>query len=255
MAGRKPEERAQLEAVNDKMRRFVQEYVKDFNATNAAIRAGYAKTNAASHGCKLLARQDIQALIQTRMAKIEKIADIDAAKVLQEAWGIATADVNSLVEFRRRCCRHCHGIDYGFQRTTQEMSRDRAEYENAKRKAIAKDAKAADFYDDFDEKGGVGYDARKAPNPDCTNCWGDGIGDAFFKPTADLPPEARALYAGVKQTKDGYQMLTIDKLGALEKLFKHLNLYKAEIAAQNNPLTELLAAIGQRGKLPIKPQE
>jgi phage terminase small subunit len=244
------------EKLTPKQQRFVDEYLTDLNATQAAIRAGYSEKTASVIASENLCKPNIAAAIEKSRQKTANKLEITRERVLQEAWGILTADVNDLVEYRRRCCRHCHGIDFGFQRTVQEMSRDRAEYENAKRKAIAKDAKAAAFYDDFDEKGGIGYDARLAPNPDCTECWGDGIGDAFFKPTADLSPAARALYAGVKQTKDGFQMLTIDKMGAMEKLFKHLNLYDAEIKAQTNPLTELLTAIAQRGgKLPIKPQE
>lgn len=244
------------EKLTPKQQRFVDEYLIDLNATQAAIRAGYSEKTAKEIGCENLSKPHIAAEIEKARQKTANKLEITRERVLAEAWGILTADVNDLVEYRRRCCRHCYGIDFGFQRTVQEMSHDRAEYENEKRKAIAKDAKAADFYDDFDEKGGIGYDGRLAPNPDCPKCWGDGIGDAFFKPTANLTPSARALYAGVKQTKDGFQMLTIDKMGAMEKLFKHLNLYEAEIKAQTNPLTELLGAIALRGgKLPIKPQE
>lgn len=241
--------------MNDLMRAFAHQYVIDCNGKNAAIRAGYKESSAAVQASKLLARKDIQAIIEQKMARIEANTEIKAETVLQHAWGIATADVNDLVEFRRRCCRHCWGIDYGYQRTTSEMSRALREYNNAKTKAIAKDANAALGYDDFDEQGGPGFDARLVPNPDCQVCWGDGVGDAFFKPTANLSPEARALYAGVKQTKDGYQMLTIDKLGALEKLFKHKNLYKAEIKEKADALGEFLASIQAKAtKLPIKPQ-
>jgi len=251
----KPETKDKIGALTDMARRFAQEYTIDFNATAAAIRAGYSEKNAPSQGCKLLGRPDILELVQKRMQRIEKSTQITSERVLQEAWGVLTADVNDLVEFRRRCCRHCYGIDFGYQRTVSEISRERAAYELDKRKAIAKDPTVADTYEDFDEKGGPGYDARKAPNPECNECWGDGVGDAFFKATANLTPAARALYAGVKQTKEGFQMLTIDKMAAMEKLFKHLNLYQKEIEAQTNPLTQLLGAIAARGgKLPIKPQ-
>jgi phage terminase small subunit len=243
-------------SMNDLMRAFAHQYVIDFNGKNAAIRAGYKESSAAVQASKLLAREDIQAIIEQKMARIEANTGIRAETVIEQTWGIATADVNDLVEFRRRCCRHCWGIDYGYQRTTSEMSRDLREYNNAKTKALAKDPNAAAGYDDFDERGGPGFDARLAPNPDCENCWGDGVGDAFFKPTASLTPAARALYAGVKQTKDGYQMLTIDKLGALEKLFKHLNLYKEENKAKVDGLAALMADIQARNsRLPIKPQE
>lgn len=248
-----PKNRQKIGVMTDLMRRFIDEYTKDFHGAAAAVRAGYSANAARVTASKILAREDAQELLRTKMAKIEQKTEISATKVLEQAWGIVTADVNDLVEFRRRCCRHCYGIDFGYQRTAQEISRERASYNIARTKAIAKEPDAALTYEDFDEQGGPGYDARKAPNPDCTNCWGDGVGDAHFKPTASLSPEARALYAGVKQTKDGYQMLTIDKNAAMEKLFKHLGLYKEDNKQKADGLTDLIAFVSARGaKLPIK---
>lgn len=249
-------EKHRIGTMTDQMRAFAMQYVIDFNGYKAAVRAGYSVKSARVQASKLLAREDIQALIEQKMATIEHNTGINAERVLAETWGIATADVNDLVEFRRSCCRHCYGIDYGYQRTVQEMSRALREYNLKKTQAIAKDPNVAATYEDFDEQGGTGYDARKAPAPDCTNCWGDGVGTAHFKDTRTLPPEARALYAGVKQTKDGYQMLTIDKMGALEKLFKHLGLYKVDHEQKADALGDFLAAVQARaGKLPIKAQE
>lgn len=247
---------AVLSKMTDQMRAFANEYCTDFNGTKAAIRAGYKASSARSQASILLAREDVQALVEEKMKRIEVRTDITAERALQEAWGIATADVNALVEFRRTCCRHCYGVDYGYQRTIQEMNRDRRAYE----KQRAKDEKKADFdplmYEEFDEKGGIGWDARKPPNPDCQECFGDGVGDAFFKDTRNLSPEALAAYAGVKQTKDGYQMLLVDKLGGLEKVFKHLGLYKADNKQKADALLDFVQGIQARGsKLPIKPQQ
>lgn len=240
--------------MTDQMRAFAAQYVVDFNGKAAAIRAGYSDKTAAAQASRMLSRLDVQELVQKKMARVEERAEINGARVLQEAWGIVTANVNDLVEFRRRCCRHCYGIDYSYQRTAAEMSRDRASYLKKKNQEIAKDPKLAAVYEDFDEQGGIGYDARKMPNQDCTNCWGDGVGDAFFKPTANLSPAARALYAGVKQTKEGYQMLLLDKNASMDKLFRHLGLYSADNQQKTDGLAELMAMVSARGggKLPIK---
>jgi phage terminase small subunit len=253
----KPGDKDKLGTLSDQMRRFAHQYTVDFSGTNAAIRAGYSEKTARVTGSRLLAREDVQEVIRQKMAVLEKNTGITAERVLTEAFGIATADVNDLVEFRRRCCRHCYGIDYGYQRAVHEMNEDRRKYEQDKRKALAKDSSAKEWYEEFDEKGGIGFDARKNPNPNCTSCFGDGVGDAHFKATANLKPEARALYGGVKQTKEGYQMLLIDKNAALEKLFKHLGLYKEDNKQkQADGLTELLAAVMKNGgKLPIKEQD
>jgi hypothetical protein len=251
----KPADKHKARTLSDQMRAFAAEYIIDWNGFKAAIRAGYAEKGAAAQASRLLAREDVQELIREKMTRVEKRAELSAERVLKEDWGIATADVNDLVEFRRRCCRHCYGIDFGYQRTVAEMSRERAAYELAKRKAIAKEPACAATYDDFDEKGGIGYDARKPPNPDCQECWGDGIGDAHFKATADLSPAARALYAGVKQTKEGYQMLLIDKNAAMNRLYRHMGLFEKDNQQTADGLTELMAAVAARGsKLPIKGQ-
>lgn len=254
MAGKTAQkgDKDKIGTLTDQMRRFVAEYPLDFNGRNAAVRAGYSPRCAAAQASKLLARDDVADLIRAGMTRREQKLDITAERVLAETWGIATADVNDLVEFRIACCRHCYGTNFGHQRTAIEMRNDRAQFEVDKRKAIAKDPDLAADYEDFDEMGGIGYDARKPPNADCERCWGKGVGEAHFKDTRDLSPAAKALYAGVKQTKDGYQMLLIDKMGALEKLFKHLNLYKAEIKEQADALGEFLAAVQSKGgKLPI----
>jgi phage terminase small subunit len=246
----KPADKHKIGALTDQMRMFASQYTVDFNGKAAAIRAGYAESSAAAQASKLLAREDVQELVRQKMAQLEKKTEIKAADVLQQAMGIVTADVNDLVEFRRRCCRHCYGIDHGYQRTVPEMSA--AKRQHLRDVAACRNQLQRDALGDFDEQGGIGYDARKPPHPDCTSCWGDGIGDAFYKPTANLSPAARALYAGVKQTKDGYQMLLVDKNPSLDKLFRHFGLYEKDNTQQADGLTSLLGAIAARGgKLPI----
>ena len=248
----KPGTKSTVGAMTDQMRAFAAQYVVDFNGKAAAIRAGYSEKTAASMASRMLARPDVQDLVQKSMARSQEKAEINGARVLQEAWGIVTADVNDLVEYRRRCCRHCYGIDYGYQRTIAEMNAARRAYDKNLR--ACKNEEQRDALGDFDEQGGIGYDGRKPPNPDCTDCWGDGVGDALFKATGNLTPAARALYAGVKQTKDGYQMLTIDKMAAMDKLFRHLGLYSADNQQKTDGLAELMALVSARGggKLPIK---
>lgn len=234
---------------------FVAEYLIDLNATQAAIRAGYSVKTAQEIGAENLSKPIIASAITKAREQRSERTEITQDRVLREAWGIATADVNDLVEFRRGCCRHCYGIDGGYQRTVPEMSRDRALYERDRMKAARKPDFDPLMHDDFDEKGGIGFDAKLPPNPDCQTCWGEGEGRAFFKDTRNLSPEARALYAGVKITKDGHQMLLIDKTAAMEKLFKHFGLYDKDNKQKSDGLADLVAAIHARNtKLQIKGQ-
>lgn len=60
--------------LNERQRLFVDEYIVDMNATQAAIRAGYSKRTARSQGQRLLTNVDIQNAIQKRMdEKTEKL--------------------------------------------------------------------------------------------------------------------------------------------------------------------------------------
>ncbi len=73
--------------LNDKQRRFVEEYVKDSNATQAAIRAGYSAKAAGAIGHRLIKKAEIRGLIDERLSKIDQASAqqciIDRSFVLQ----------------------------------------------------------------------------------------------------------------------------------------------------------------------------
>ena len=55
--------------LNEKQRRFVDEYLIDLNATQAAIRAGYSVKTANEQGSQLLAKLSIQSEISRKDRK------------------------------------------------------------------------------------------------------------------------------------------------------------------------------------------
>lgn len=61
--------------MNPKRARFVTEYLKDANATQAAIRAGYSKKTAGSQGHDLLKEPEISEAIGKRTEKAAMSAD------------------------------------------------------------------------------------------------------------------------------------------------------------------------------------
>ena len=72
---------AKQETLNDQHRQFVTEYLIDFNATQAAIRAGYSKKTAYSQGQRLLKHAEVQkALAAAKEARAERTT-ITAAMV------------------------------------------------------------------------------------------------------------------------------------------------------------------------------
>ncbi len=68
-----------------KQEMFVQEYLVDLNATQAAIRAGYSEKTAKDIGCQNLAKVYIADAIAIAKAERMKEVKIDAAYVLRQA--------------------------------------------------------------------------------------------------------------------------------------------------------------------------
>ena len=69
-------------ALTPKQERFVQEYLIDLNATQAAIRAGYSERTADQIGSELLRKTLVADAIEQAKAERAKEAKIDAAWVL-----------------------------------------------------------------------------------------------------------------------------------------------------------------------------
>ena len=69
--------------LTDKQQCFVEEYLKDLNATRAAIDAGYSKKTAYSVGHENLKKPEIQKAIQEAQQKRSERTEIDADYVLK----------------------------------------------------------------------------------------------------------------------------------------------------------------------------
>lgn len=76
--------------------RFVDEYLIDLNATQAAIRAGYSPKTAVVQGPRLLGKVSVAEAIQAGKLKRSEATGITAARVLQELGRIAFFDHRKL---------------------------------------------------------------------------------------------------------------------------------------------------------------
>ena len=70
--------------LTDKQRRFVEEYLIDLNATQAAIRAGYSAKTANREGSRLLSNVDIAAAISERQQAVSNKLELSAEWVLEK---------------------------------------------------------------------------------------------------------------------------------------------------------------------------
>ncbi len=75
--------------LNAKQKAFTVEYIKDKNATQAAIRAGYSERTARSIGNELLAKPDIQKAIEDLEKAAQTRAGITVDKIVERINKIA----------------------------------------------------------------------------------------------------------------------------------------------------------------------
>lgn len=141
--------------LTEKQKRFVQEYLVDLNATQAAIRAGYSKKSAARIAVELLNKSQVCTELQRAMKNREKRVEITQDMVLQELANIAFSNGADFVEISG--------------------------------------------------------------------------GSAIVKDTTDIPAERRSAIASIKDTKDGIEVKTYDKLRALELVGRHLGMFDGKL--------------------------
>lgn len=83
-------------ALTKKQQLFVEEYLKDLNATQAAIRAGYSAKTAYAIAEKLLRKAEIKQAIQEAMKARSDRTEITQDRVLQELARLAFFDARKM---------------------------------------------------------------------------------------------------------------------------------------------------------------
>lgn len=226
-------------ALTPKQQAFVNEYLIDLCGAKAATRAGYSAKSARRIAVELLEKPDVQAAIKLAMEQRSERTEITADMVLQHWYDLATADPNELVQYRRHACRYCHGADHAYQ------WRDIGEFEEAKAKAT-QNKRAAPT-----DEGGYGYTTHALPDPRCPRCDGDGLEKTFFADSRRLSAKGKALYAGIKQGREGLEMLMHDREKAWDNVARHLGMFKdrLELTGKDGGPVEINSTGGVSGLL------
>lgn len=197
-------------SLTPRQQRFVDEYLIDLNATQAAIRAGYSAGSAEVEGSRLLRNAKVAAEVSSRKAERSERTEITQDRVLAELWAIATADPNELIQFRRGACSKCWSVASDIDEELEPQAHGGALKRSHR---VQPDALAID----------------EDPNPDCEQCGGEGVGRAWVADTRKLKGPARRLYAGVKVTKDGLEVKMHDQRAALVDVARHLGMFKDKL--------------------------
>lgn len=204
-----------------KQERFVEEYLVHRSAAEA-YRVAYdaSRMRPSSiyvNGHRLLKHAKIAPIIEARLAELgeslSEETEVTIARALQSLIDIVQADPDELTGVRTGACRHCYGIDHFYQWRTER------EYSEAVRLAERNDQPLPDM------SGGFGYNQTLPPDPNCPEC--DGIGSEYYAPrdTSKLSAGAKALFAGVKPTRNGPEILLRDKDRAQEAINKIIGAY------------------------------
>lgn len=85
-------------ALTPKQQRFVEEYLVDLNATQAAIRAGYSPKTAEQQGSRLLGNVKVAGAIEVAQALRSERTQVDADWVLTRLAAEAEADIADLYD-------------------------------------------------------------------------------------------------------------------------------------------------------------
>jgi phage terminase small subunit len=100
-----------------KQERFVEEYLIDLNATQAAIRAGYSEATAAEQGSRLLSNVKISDAVSEGRRKLSERTEITQERVLKELGKIGFANMDDYIRV---------GIDGDAFVDLSELDRDKA---------------------------------------------------------------------------------------------------------------------------------
>mgnify|MGYP001085254569 FL=1 len=84
--------------LTEKQKRFVDEYLIDLNATQAAIRAGYSVRTAKDIGCENLAKPNIQQKISEKMAERSKRTGVNQDRIVLELAKIAFVNAADVID-------------------------------------------------------------------------------------------------------------------------------------------------------------
>ena len=156
------------DGLNEKQRRFCEEYIIDFNATQAAIRAGYSAKTAYAIGGQLLKKLEVQRHLSGALKSEAEQRGFSRSEALDRMFRLARFDIRDVLAFG--------------QEDVTELDKD-----------------------------GVAITTKRNV--------------VRFKESAELSDEAAYAITGVEIAKDGaLKIKTADKLGALNTLFRHMNL-------------------------------
>lgn len=88
-----------MKKLTNKQKRFIDEYLVDLNATQAAIRAGYKLQSARQIAAENLTKPYIQDILLQRMGQVQERVQITQEDIITQLARIAFSDIKNYVSF------------------------------------------------------------------------------------------------------------------------------------------------------------
>lgn len=90
-----------FDKLKDRQKLFVLEYLKDFNATQAAIRAGYSKKTAAVIASENLTKLNIKSAVEQKAGEIMEDKQETLLQIRRELERVGFADIKEFIDFKK----------------------------------------------------------------------------------------------------------------------------------------------------------
>jgi len=120
--------------ISDKQKTFCVEYVKDFNGTQAAIRAGYSRKTANEQASRLLAKVSIQQELDRWRERIEKETLLTIDQIINELCIIAFSTIEDYLEIADKgvmTLKNLEDVPEKARRAIESISEGRAASKNS----------------------------------------------------------------------------------------------------------------------------
>lgn len=209
-----------MELLTPQQEAFAQGCVRLTNQ-NAAYRQAYDCGGSnfqtiSREASRLAAQPHVAARIRELQDKAAAETAIPAAAVrIAELRELETADARELAGHHWGACRHCYGVDHGYQWS------DEMEYAQAVDLAIKTQAAHPEM------GGGFGFNPTLEPVAECPRCWGVGVSRPYVADTRNLSRAAARLYKGIKIKGNGdIEILLHDQQKATDMLNRIQGIYK-----------------------------
>jgi hypothetical protein len=219
----------------------------------AARDAGFSDSTADGQASDMMKEPRILAYIAELEHETNRRLEMSADDVLRDAFLVVTADPNELTQHRVIPCRYCHGMEHRYQMTPAEYERDLAAYITLQEMKTNGDVMGLKF----NMRGGVGYNKRLKPHPDCPECGGVGESETIIRDTRYLSEAGRAIYAGVKHTKNGPEVKLRDRDASRDLFARYTGIVRnnVELTGKNGGPVRHAGVLGVVAITATDPQE